>query len=193
MLEIPDSLNEHGTTNKRHSNASSGLEFAPKCRTLVEPGSDCLAIANIALKYVWTISESWIVDGDEGTTASSVIDSGSELRHDRGWREREMRRNGVGCAINWTERNWQRWSETWMEIREKRAWRSARLDSRTCPPRSDKIKTRELYTRRFLPWWLLHLPAREPTSFTLAEILYFLRKNCGFFAISNVPKILVFP
>lgn len=173
MLEIPDSLNEHGTTNKRHSNASSGREFAPKCRTLVEPGSDCLAMANIALKYVWTIPESWIVDGDEGTTASSVIDSGSELRHDEDSVKEKRGEMVVGCAINWTERNWQRWSETWMEIRKKTRLAIGEIGFANVPATLGQNKnSRVIYTRRFLPWWLLHLVARKPTtSFTLAEIL----------------------
>jgi len=46
-LEIPDSLNERGTTNKRHS-TRPGSELAPECRMPI--GRDCLAIANTAAK-----------------------------------------------------------------------------------------------------------------------------------------------
>jgi hypothetical protein len=46
-LEIPDSLNERGTTNKRHS-TRPGSELASECRRPI--GRDCLAIANTAAK-----------------------------------------------------------------------------------------------------------------------------------------------
>lgn len=114
---------------------------------LLCPDSDCLPIANTALKYERCRA------GELSTATSerrvSVIDSGSEPRR------AIARRNGFEPADKLIRRNRRRRSGSWMEIREKRACRSARLDSRTyttrtCAPRARRgeMKTRELYRLR---------------------------------------------
>lgn len=79
MLEIPDSLNERGMTNKRHSIRRTWIRTGTSnaCRDWLGLFGDRKYRAKI-----WTIPDPWIVGDGDGIAASSVIDSGSKPRHD---------------------------------------------------------------------------------------------------------------
>lgn len=142
MLEILDSLNERGMTNKRHL-----------IQTWIRTGTSNACRDQLGLfgdrKYrakIWTILEPWIVGDGDGISASSVIDSGNDGD--------SVRETAPGRSADWTDVTRRR-SGSWMEIRGKRTCRSARLNSwtyaiRTCTDTSDEMKTQELSVAFFL-------------------------------------------
>lgn len=145
------------------------------------------------------IPEPWIVDGD-GIAASSVIDSGSEPRRDGDG----ARETAPGRPADWTDVTSEGDGESWMEIREKRACRSARLNSRTyatrtCAPRIRRTRWKfESYIREFVAFFpddcfILYRESQFARILEIAKFLIFydrhsLNRNVHTFLITQNPQ-----